>query len=58
MHILFESLPLKEQTLQIAKAQREAFAHGQVDAFFLLPDLAGWNLLALGLVAALEVGAD
>jgi O-antigen ligase len=27
-----------------------AFAHAQMDAFFLLPDLAGWNLLALALV--------
>ena len=26
-----------------------AFAHAQMDAFFLLPDLAGWNLLALAL---------
>jgi hypothetical protein len=28
-----------------------AFAHAQMDAFFLLPDLAAWNLLALALVA-------
>lgn len=28
-----------------------AFAHAQVDAFFLLPDLAAWNLLALALVS-------
>lgn len=33
-----------------------AFAHGQVDAFFLLPDLAGWNMLALGLLAVIQEG--
>lgn len=32
-------------------AMLAAFAHAQVDAFFLLPDLAAWNLLALALVS-------
>ncbi|MEZ4555168.1 MAG: hypothetical protein R2854_01715 [Caldilineaceae bacterium] len=27
------------------------FAHGQVDAFLTLPDLAGWNWVALALLA-------
>lgn len=31
-----------------------AFAHAQMDAFFLLPDLAAWNLLALALAATVE----
>jgi fructose-1,6-bisphosphatase/inositol monophosphatase family enzyme len=31
-----------------------AVAHGQMDAFFLLPDLAAWNALAL----ALLIGSD
>jgi O-antigen ligase len=35
-----------------------AFAHAQVDTFLLLPDLAGWNWLALGLLAGIQKGPD
>ena len=36
--------------LGLAAALLAAFAHAQVDAFFLLPDLAAWNALALALL--------
>lgn len=43
-------VPVDWLSAGLAAALLAAFAHAQVDAFFLLPDLAAWNALALALL--------
>jgi O-antigen ligase len=44
------SAPVDWLAAGLAAALLAAVAHAQVDAFFLLPDLAAWNALALALL--------
>ena len=43
-------LPIDWLSVGLVAALLAAFAHAQMDAFFLLPDLAAWNALALALL--------
>lgn len=43
-------LPVDWLSVGLVAALLAAFAHAQMDAFFLLPDLAAWNALALALL--------
>jgi hypothetical protein len=45
-----EAQPVDWLRTGLAAALLAAVAHGQMDAFFLLPDLAAWNALALALL--------
>jgi O-antigen ligase len=44
--------PVDWLSVGLVAALLAAAAHAQVDAFFLLPDLAGWNALALALLVS------